>query len=126
MADGLTRIAADPSSLVPTHLVDPQLLLAGSPDDRGVTLFESADGAVKCGIWACDTYTERLPSYPEDELYVVIEGSVVVTVDGEEPETFGPGDALVIRQGTACTLEFRGPFRKVFMTHDGTAVPESR
>ena len=123
MADGLTRIAADPASLVPTHLVDPQLLLAGSPGDRGVTLFASDDGTVKCGIWACDTYSERLPSYPEDELYVVIEGSVVVTVDGEQPEAFGPGDALVIRQGTACILEFRGPFRKVFMAHDGTAHP---
>jgi uncharacterized protein len=121
MAAGLTRIAADPASFVPTNLVDPALLLAGSPNDRGTTLFESADRAVKCGLWACDTYTERLPSYPEDELYVVLEGSVVVTVDGEDPETFAAGDALVIRRGTACTLEFRGPFRKVFLTHDRTA-----
>lgn len=120
MAAGLTRIAADPASFVPTHLVDPGLLLAGSPNDRGTTLFESDDGTVKCGVWACDTYSERLPCYPEDELYVVIEGSVVVTVDGEHPETFAAGDALVIRQGTACTLEFRGPFRKVFLTHDGS------
>jgi len=121
MAAGLTRIAADPASFVPTNLVDPALLLAGSPNDRGTTLFESADGAVKCGLWACDTYTERLPSYPEDELYVVLEGSVVVTVDGEDPETFAAGDALVIRRGTACTFEFRGSFRKVFLTYDGTA-----
>ena len=121
MAAGLTRISADPASFVPTNLVDPALLLAGSPNDRGTTLFESADGAVKCGLWACDTYTERLPSYPEDELYVVLEGSVVVTVDGEDPETFAAGDALVIRRGTACTLEFRGSFRKVFLTYDGTA-----
>jgi uncharacterized cupin superfamily protein len=76
---------------------------------------------VKCGLWVCDSYSERLPSYPEDELYVVIQGSVVVTVDGEEPETFVPGQALVIRRGTACTLEFRGPFRKIWMTHAGTA-----
>ena len=123
MAAGLTRIAADPASFIPTHLVDPALLLAGSPNDRGATVFESDDRTVKCGVWACDTYSERLPSYPEDELYVVLEGSVVVTVDGEEPQTFGPGEALVIRQGTACTLEFHGPFRKVFLTHDGTAVP---
>jgi hypothetical protein len=125
MAAGLTRIAADPASFVPTNLVDPALLLAGSPNDRGTTLFESADGAVKCGLWACDTYTERLPSYPEDELYVVLEGSVVVTVDGEAPEAFAAGDALVIRRGTACTLEFRGPFRKVFLTHDGATAGDS-
>ena len=126
MAAGLTRIVADAASFVPTHLVDPELLLAGSPNDRGVTLFESDDRRVRCGVWACDTYSERLPSYPEDELYVVIEGSVVVTVDGLEPQAFGPGDALVVRQGTACTLEFHGPFRKVFMTHDGTVDTGSR
>jgi uncharacterized cupin superfamily protein len=120
MAAGLTRIAADPASFVPTDLVDPALLLAGSPNDRGTTLFESDDGTVRCGLWACDTYSERLPSYPEDELYVILEGSVVVTVDGEPPETFAAGDALVIRQGTACTLEFHGPFRKIFLTHDGS------
>lgn len=120
MAAGVTRIAADPASFVPTNLVDPALLLAGSPNDRGMTLFESDDGTVKCGIWECDTYSERLPAYPEDELYLVIEGSVVVTVDGQPPETFAAGDALMIRRGTACTLEFRGPFRKVFLTHDGS------
>lgn len=119
MADGLTRIAADPASFVPTNLVEHPL--SGSPNDRGVSLFESDDRSVKCGLWACDTYSEHLTSYPEDELYVVLEGSVVVTVHGEEPQSFGPGDALVIRQGTACTLEFQGPFRKVFMTHDGEA-----
>jgi uncharacterized cupin superfamily protein len=58
MATGLTRIAADPASFVPTNLVDPALLLAGSPNDRGTTLFESDDGSVKCGVWACDTYSE--------------------------------------------------------------------
>lgn len=121
MAFGVSRIAADPASFMPTNLVDPDLLVAGSPNDRGVTLFESDDGTVTCGVWACDTYTERLPSYPEDELYVVLEGSVVVSVDGAEPETFVPGDALVIRQGTPCTLEFRGPFRKVFLTHANVA-----
>jgi uncharacterized protein len=120
MATGVTRIAADPASFVPTNLVDPALLLAGSPNDRGTTLFESDDGTVRCGIWACDTYSERLPAYPEDELYLVIEGSVVVTVDGQAPETFAAGDALMIRQGTVCTLEFRGPFRKVFLMHDGS------
>jgi uncharacterized cupin superfamily protein len=126
MAAGLTRIAAGPASLVPTHLVDPELLLAGSTNDRGETFFERDDRRVRCGVWACDTYSERLPSYPEDELYVVIEGSVVVTVDGQEPQASVPATPLVVRQGKACTLEFHGPFRKVFMTHDGTVDAGSR
>jgi uncharacterized cupin superfamily protein len=126
MAAGVTRIAADSASFVPTDYIDPDFLLAGSPNERGVSLFASDDATVHCGVWACDTYSEHLPSYPEDELYVLIEGSLVVTVDGEAPERFAVGDAFVIRQGTACTLEFSGPFRKLWMTHDpsaGRAVP---
>jgi uncharacterized protein len=125
MTAGVTRIAADPASFIPTNLIDPDHLLAGSPNDRGVSLFASADGTVRCGVWACDTYSERMPSYPEDELYVLLEGSLVVTVEGEEPEVFAAGDAFVIRQGTPCTLEFRGPFRKLWMTHDDHAAGRS-
>jgi len=118
MADGVTRIAADPGSFVPTNLVDPELLLSGTPDDRGVSLFASDDGSVECGLWACEAYKERIPSYPMDELFVVIEGTLVVTVDGQEPEAFSPGDAFIIRRGTACILDFQAPFRKYWMTYE--------
>lgn len=114
---GLTRLSADPGSFEPTHLVDPELLLSGEPNDRGVTMFTSDDGTVESGLWACDTYKERLPSYPVDELYVIIEGTLVVASDGQTPETFKAGDALVIRAGTSCVLDFQGPFRKFWMTY---------
>jgi len=113
MVGGVTRIAAESGSFAPTNLVDPELLLSGDPNDRGVSLFASADGKVECGLWACDVYEERLPSYPMDELFVVIEGTLVVTVDGHEPETFSPGDAFVIERGTPCTLDFKAPVPQV-------------
>jgi uncharacterized cupin superfamily protein len=44
---------------------------------------------------------ERIASYPADELFVVIDGTVVVTIDGNEPQAFSPGDAFFIERGTA-------------------------
>jgi uncharacterized cupin superfamily protein len=118
MVGSVTRLAADSRSFVPTNLVDRELLLSGTPDDRGVSLFASDDGAVECGLWACDVYKERIPSYPMDELFVVVEGILVVTVDSQEPEIFSPGDAFIIRRGTACVLDFQAPFRKYYMTYE--------
>lgn len=120
MSPGVTRILAHPppGSLLPTNLVDPGLLLSGTPNDRGLTQFVSEDRKIECGVWACDVYKERIPWYPADELFVVIEGSVVVTIDGGNPETFSAGDAFVITRGTACTFEVEAPFLKYWMTYD--------
>ena len=102
----------------PTNTVEPGCLISGTPNDRGVTQFASDDGSLTAGVWTCDTYHERVPSYPADELCVVIDGSVTVTEAGHEPRTFGPGEAFVIRRGTVCEWDVTGPFRKFFMEYD--------
>ncbi len=118
-------ISIDPAppmgTWLPTNVVAPGCLISGTPNDRGVTNFTSEDGRATAGIWACDTYHERVPSYPADELCVVIEGSVTVTEEGHDPCTYQTGDAFVIRRGTSCTWEATGPFRKFFMEYDPEA-----
>ena len=52
---------------------------------------------------------------------LLISGTIELTVDGSEPEAFSPGDAFVIRRGTACTLDVRAPFRKYWMTYEPDA-----
>ncbi len=115
-------VSLDPApaqaAYVPTHVVAPGCLISGTPNDRGVTQFTSADGSVTAGVWACDTYHETVPRYPADELCVVIEGSVTVTEVDREPHTYRPGDAFVIRRGTVCSWDAQGPFRKFFMEYD--------
>jgi len=51
-------------------------------------------------------------------LFVVLEGKLVITVDGCEAETFSAGDAFVIRAGTPCAFDFQSPFKKFWMTYD--------
>ncbi len=105
----------------PTDVVLPGHLISGSPNDRGVRQFVSDDGKVAAGVWACDTYHEHVPDYPADELCVVLEGTVTITEVGLEPRTYGPGDAFVIRRGTACDWDATGPFRKFYMEYDPSA-----
>ncbi len=116
---GVTRILPHPpaSSFVPSNSVEPGDLMSGTPDENVSRHFASSDGKTTCGVWTCGAYTERIPSFPVNELFVVIEGTLVLTVDGSEPETFTSGDMFTIEQGTACTLDFRSPFRKIYMNY---------
>lgn len=116
---GVRKILAQPpaSSFVPSDVVDPRHLLSGTPDHRDSEHFVTSDGRATCGVWTCGVYKERISSFPTNELFVVIEGTLMVTVDGGEPETFSAGDAFAIEQGTACTFDFLSPFRKIYMTY---------
>ena len=117
---GVTRILTHPpaSSFLPSNSVEPGDLISGTPDDNDSEHFVSSDGKATCGVWTCGAYKEHIPSFPCNELFVVIEGSLVVTVDGGEPETFTAGDVFALEQGTACTLDFRTPFRKIYMNYE--------
>lgn len=121
------RILAYPpaSSFVPSDSVEPGDLISGTPDDNVSRHFASSDGKAACGVWTCGAYKEHIRSFPCNELFVVIEGTLVVTVDGGEPETFAAGDAFAIEQGTACTLDFRTPFRKLYMHYEQDIPIES-
>ena len=119
MSIGVTRIEADrpEGSFLYEDDIDPDLLISGTPNHHGVTAMESDDGRVACGVWACGVYKERIPSFPNDEFFVVLEGTLVITVDGAEPETFSAGDAFAIRAGTPCIFDFQAPFKKFWMTY---------
>ena len=120
MKTGVTRMNANlPEELfVYEDDIDSELLISGTPAHHGWKAMESADGRAACGIWGCGVYKERIPSYPSDELFVVLEGELVITVDGHEPEVFSAGDAFAIRAGTACVFDFRAPFKKFWMTYE--------
>lgn len=105
-------------AFVPTNTVAPGCLISGTPNERGVRQFTSDDGKATAGVWACDTYHEHIPDFPTDELFFVLEGTVTITEAGSESQTYGPGDAFVLRRGTVCDFDATGPFRKIFMGYE--------
>jgi len=117
---GVTRLTAHPptSSFVPEDSQEAGTLISGTPDHRDAEQFASSDGRATCGAWTCGAYEEHVRSFPINEMFVVIEGTLTVTVDGGDPETFDPGDVFVIEQGTACTMRFHTPFRKLYMAYE--------
>ena len=48
-------------------------------------------------------------------MMTVISGSVTITGDDGESETFGAGDSFVIPKGTKCVWEITDTLRKFFM-----------
>jgi uncharacterized cupin superfamily protein len=104
------RMAAEPNS-------NSDGLLSGRPNMRNHGWWVSVDGRASVGIWTCDTYNERLASFPYDELIGVVEGSFTIKERGQPAQTFEAGDAFLVRGGTPCEISVRGPFRKLFMNY---------
>jgi uncharacterized cupin superfamily protein len=69
------------------------------------------------GVWdhtiGTSTHTE------EDEVFIVVSGSVIVTEDGSAPTRFGPGDIGILRSGARTTWEVTEPLRKVWVAREG-------
>ena len=96
MPDNIVTLDPRPQAeaFAPTYAVAPGCLISGTPNERGVTQFTSEDATVNAGVWTCGTYRERIPSYPCDELFVVIEGSVTLTEEGRDPRSSGQATPL--------------------------------
>ncbi|MFC3532203.1 cupin domain-containing protein [Vogesella facilis] len=84
----------------------PERLLEGKPRRETWNAFDSRDGAVAAGIWACETGAWRIAfAAGKDEFFCVISGRVQLSNEAGETWEFGPGEAAVIPAG------FRGVFR---------------
>jgi uncharacterized protein len=78
-------------------------------------------GGLSAGVWSADAFVEHVPSYPVDEVCVLIEGSVTLRTPDGAATTFGPGDAFAIARGTECTWEQPGPVRKFYVIRERQA-----
>ena len=67
------------------------------------------------GTWEAEAHEVPIAPYPSTELIVVLYGSFeLIFPGGEETQYFGPGDAVLITQGTACGWKQTGSCRKFY------------
>jgi uncharacterized protein len=92
-------------AMTPCAYVTPETLREGQPNEHDLVHDTSADEKFTVGSWRAEPYAEYIDSYPGDEFARVLEGSVTLTTDGADPQTFSAGDAYVMRRG------WRGEFR---------------
>jgi uncharacterized cupin superfamily protein len=97
--------------------VTPETLRAGDPQEREAVLHASEDGRFLVSLWEAQPYTEHIDGYPVDEYVRVVSGTLVLTTDGGEPETYGAGDEVRIPLGWSGTWEVTAPFRKLSVAY---------
>lgn len=94
----------------------PERLLQGNPLRHTWTHYETADEALSCGIWACETGAWRI-HFADDkhEFFCVISGVVRLHDEAGQVVEVKAGEAAVIPAGFAGVFEVVQPVRKYFV-----------
>lgn len=94
MIPGTSELVDDP--------IKPEDVLSGAPRARSVTWAVSADETTTHWLWDCSAGAFRW-WFGFDETVSIVEGSVRVEVDGQDPIELGVGDAAYFPAGTWST-----------------------
>ncbi len=85
----------------------------GAPSMKTWIQHTSLDGSVISGTWEATVGVYRAV-YAAYEFVHLIEGRIVITPDGGEAVTLGPGDGFVVEPGFSGTWEIQAPVKKHF------------
>jgi uncharacterized protein YndB with AHSA1/START domain/uncharacterized cupin superfamily protein len=107
---GVTRIDPTDVSARPQVTEGPALT-------RTASLFEPGAG-LTAGVWEAEPFSEHIPSYPCDEVCVLIEGTIHLRLTDGSEHAFGPGEAFAIAQGTECTWRQDDRVRKFYVIRE--------
>ena len=107
------RIDMQPSSFTPPSAFT-------SNDTREVNHYfhKEADDSILCGIWESAPCKEEIESYAAHEMMTVISGSLTVTNDQGQAETFTAGDSLFIPKGSKITWHITETLKKFYLIAD--------
>ena len=73
------------------------------------------DESLLAGVWECAPCKEVIDAYPVHEMMTIISGSVTLTSDDGESETFTAGDSFFVEKGTQLTWEITETLRKFYL-----------
>lgn len=111
----MTVVRIDPSQVASVPEVP-----EGPALSRTLSVFEPGAG-LSAGVWEAAPFVEEIPSYPCDEVCVVLEGTIRLVLPDGTAQSFGPGEAFAIAQGTACRWEQDERVRKVYVIREREA-----
>lgn len=90
--------AADVHYALEPAPIEPSWIEAGVPLARNRVLFHASDKSAWTMMWDC-TAGEFRWRYGFDETIHFLEGRVTITLEGDVPRTFGPGDVIFFPAG---------------------------
>ncbi|MEV7176732.1 cupin domain-containing protein [Kitasatospora sp. NPDC093679] len=92
--------------------LEPDRIVAGTPEVTGKVLWSSPDGRQLRGLWQITPGT--VTDTEADELFVVVSGRATIEVEGGPVLEVGPGDAAVLRAGDRTTWTVHETLRKAY------------
>ena len=102
-------------TIVPEQLEDWGLLDEATGQEMRTSGSELwSDGDQSAGIWRCTPGPSRWSFDTVAEFIHVLEGSMTVAADGEDPVTVAAGDLVVVPRGWAGTWEIHEPLTKAY------------
>ncbi|MGX4677508.1 cupin domain-containing protein [SAR92 clade bacterium H246] len=87
-------------------------IIAGESVHRYKTFYA---GDITVEIYESEPLTLRIDNFTIDEFVTVLSGKLILTVVGEEPQHFVPGDSVLIPKGFAGTWEMQGNYRELLV-----------
>lgn len=97
--------------------VAPDKIISGRPVQSAVNQFSNNKENFFVGTWESNAGKWTI-SYNEDEFLTILEGEVILTEVGGEPQHLKVGDQLVISSGFNGTWETIGHVKKLYAIYE--------
>ncbi len=118
MSDAFIRLlpGGDPTSgMQPVAEVPPEAFTTEDHTEIEHVFFATGDGSTWTGVWECAPCIEEIDNYPVNEMMTVISGSVTLTNENGDSETFTSGDSFFISKGAQIKWHITEKLRKFYM-----------
>ena len=112
----INGIAGDPDKgMKPSDFTDPSAFTTADHSELNYTFFQTGDESILSGVWECAPCKENIKSYPAHEMMTVISGSVTLTDENGNSETYTSGDTFFVAKGTRCIWHITEKLKKYYM-----------
>lgn len=101
--------------MVPSDMTSPEAFTTADQTELISTHYESEDGSITTGVWECAPSVEEIDAYPCNEMMTVLAGSVTITDENGNAQTFAKGDTFFIAKGAKCTWTITETMKKFYM-----------
>ena len=109
------RMSADSEAIqkmVPSDMTPAEAFTTSDHTERNHCFYQTDDESLLAGIWECAPCREVFESYPVNEMMTVLAGSVSITNEAGEVETFTTGSSFFIPKGAKVIWEITETLRK--------------
>ena len=115
------------ASLPPSKGPDPALIIGDQPDWADRLVYEDPSGQFLVGVWSTTPYRRKLITFPRHELMHLLEGTVTISDDQSDEQTFASGDTILVEKGAEMGWSNSETVKKVYCIFlpKAVAVPQA-